>query len=148
MKKPIIAAIALFFSFGPLATSAGARGIAVEKPYARLVPPGSDTTGIFMTVRNTGSTDRRLTGVESPIANSAELHFTVSEQDVVMMRRTDYLTVPAKSRLKLKPGGNHIMLIGLGRSPEEGDGIPLTLLFDDGSAYSLSVPVKRIAPLR
>ena len=141
MKNLIIAALLLF---SPLISFAADRGIVVENPYVSLAPPGVSTTGVFMTLRNTGSTNQRIIGAKSPAASIVEFHQSIIEQNIAKMRLAKSLDIPAKGVLELRSGSHHIMLVGLNRPLKEGDKIPLTLQFDDKRSYSLSVPVKRI----
>jgi copper(I)-binding protein len=44
----------------------------------------------------------------------------------------------------LKPGGLHVMLIGLKQPLEPGDMVDLALTFEDGSRIPVQAPVRRI----
>ncbi len=60
------------------------------------------------------------------------------------MRRIEQIVIPAGGNVKLQPGGNHVMLIGLKQIPMPGDSAELTLVFEDGSKITLSVPVRKL----
>lgn len=77
----------------------------------------------------TSDVDTRLAGVSSQAAEIVELHETEMEGDVMRMRAVETIDLPADEVVELKPGGFHVMLIGLVEQAKEGDIIPLTLTF-------------------
>lgn len=118
-------------------------GISVTDHYVRMVPPGVPTSGAFMTIRNSGSTDRKLLKVDSPAARTVELHTHVNDNGMLKMRQVKEIDVKAHGQAELKPGSYHIMLIDLKQLLKEGETVPLTLTFDDGSTKKLDAPVKK-----
>lgn len=127
------------------ALAADAAGdIEVIAPYARAVPPVVPNSAAFMTLKNAGTGDRQLVAVSSPAAQTVELHTHINDEGVMRMRRVEAIAVPANGMTELKPGGLHIMLLGLHQPLKPGDQIGLTLQFADGSSESLSIPVRDI----
>lgn len=120
--------------------------IRVEAPHVRLVPPGTSNTAAFMVIRNSGSTDRTVVQAQSPAAKVVELHNHINDNGVMRMRPVDKIEIKAGGQAELKPGGLHIMLIGLTRSLKEGETVPITLKLDDGSSTRVEVPVRPILP--
>ena len=117
--------------------------MAIQDPYVRLVPPGIKATGGFMLLRNTGATDRQLIKAASPIAGVVELHTHLNENGVMKMREVASIEVKAHGQTELKPGSYHVMLIELKESLKEGDTVPITLRFDDGSSRTVLAPVRK-----
>ena len=75
-------------------------------------------------------------------ADVVELHETVDDNGVMrMIPQPDGFTVPAGGSVELKPGGKHVMMIGLAKPLETGDEFELTLNFDNGESMTLTVPV-------
>ncbi|WP_129841410.1 copper chaperone PCu(A)C [Streptomyces sp. RFCAC02] len=101
-------------------------------------PPTADVAGGYLTISNTGDTDDALTSVTSEAAESVEMH----ETEGTTMHRVDSLAVPAGGTLRLDRGGNHLMLMGLERRPDEGDTVPLELHFETSAPITLDVPVE------
>lgn len=58
------------------------------------------------------------------------------------MRNTKFLEIPPRGQLELRPGGKHLMLLGLKRPLKEGEKIPLTLQFADGTRLALELSVE------
>lgn len=68
----------------------------------------------FMKITNNTDIDDTLYSVSSDLAKVVEVHETYErENDMKGMRHVDYLIIPSKSFVELKPGSFHIMLIGL-----------------------------------
>jgi len=59
----------------------------------------------------------------------------------MQMRKQDGLDVPAGGSVELKPGGNHIMLIGLTRALNEGDTLTLTFVFEKAGEVNVALPI-------
>jgi copper(I)-binding protein len=118
----------------------------VVDPHVRLVPPSAENTAVFMTLQNHGEQERKLVKAESPAAKVVELHTVIREGDVMKMRPVPDIPVKSHGETVLKPGSYHVMLIGLVKPLNEGDTVPLTLSFDDGSKQELKPPVRVIQP--
>lgn len=118
--------------------------ISIGDPHVRLVPPTAENTGIFMVIRNQGDKDVKLIRAESPVAKSVELHTVIEEGGMKKMRPVPDITIKAKGETMLKPGDYHVMLIGLYKPLAEGEEVPVTLKFDDGSSQTLKAPVRKI----
>jgi hypothetical protein len=127
----------------PTGAPAADSGLLVSDPYVRLMPPGSPNTAAFMSISNRSASDRRLLQAESPVARSVELHTHVDDHGVMRMRQIAAIDIPAGGRAELRSGGQHVMLIGLRQPLRQGERVPLTLRFDDGSSQQLAVPVRR-----
>jgi periplasmic copper chaperone A len=118
-------------------------GIVVTDPMGRPAPLEGGTGGAFMTVRNESGQADRLRSAASPAAQAVELHETVDDNGVMrMVPQPDGWEVAPGGRLELKPGGKHIMLVGLVRPLKAGDTIEITLNFDKAGAIKVQVPVK------
>ncbi len=139
---PRIALLFVATTFAPFAL-AGEADFSVSDAYVRAVPPGTPTTAAFMTIRNNGNADRKLLKAASPIAKTVELHNHINDNGVMRMRQVKEIEVKAKGQAELKSGSYHVMLIDLKQTPKDGDSVPLTLTFDDGSTKTINAPVKR-----
>jgi len=86
------------------------------------------TGAVFMRIKNTGGASDRLTGAQSEVAQTVELHETVLQGDVASMQPvTNGIEIPAGAQATLKPGGYHVMLIGLNRDLNVGDQFALAI---------------------
>lgn len=62
------------------------------------------------------------------------------------MREVEFVELPAGTTVELKPGGYHIMLIGLKAPLELGSTIQITLVFENAGEITVDVPVLEEAP--
>ena len=116
--------------------------VSLSSVRARPIPAAGGTGGVFMTIHNTTATDDTLVSASSPVAQAVEIHETVEDNGMMRMRQlVDGLPVPAGAVVMLQPGGYHIMLIGVNAALDEGDTLPLTLVFAVAGEMTVEVPV-------
>ena len=107
--------------------------IAVSQPWIRATAPGQTVSGAFMTLVNNSAAPYALTAVSFGGAGAVEIHETSMADGVMRMRKVSHIDIQANGSAELKPGGYHIMLIGLERELKAGTTESLTLTFSDGS---------------
>lgn len=119
------------------------KGIAISEPWARPTIGEGRITAAYMTIQNLGTADDVLRAGTSPRAARIEIHETIMNDEGVMKMRPlkDGLTIPAGGSALLKPGGAHVMVMGLDGKLAKGEDLPLTLEFEKAGAIELSVPV-------
>ena len=128
------------------ATPKAADAVKVENPYVRAAPPGQVNSGAFLTLLNSSDADHSLQSAASNVAEKVELHTHTNNNGVMEMRQVPQIDVAAKGRTELKPGGFHIMLLGLKQPLKAGETAAITLTFEDGSATTISAPIQDITP--
>ncbi|MDN3567784.1 copper chaperone PCu(A)C [Paeniroseomonas aquatica] len=103
--------------------------ISVTQPWSRAA--GANGTGAgFLTIRNGGTAPDRLLSASSPAARKVELHTHVRDGEVMRMRPVEGIALPPGETVTLRPGGLHVMLIGLTAALVQGGEVPLTLRFE------------------
>jgi copper(I)-binding protein len=107
----------------------------VEDAAVRVLP--SRVGALYLRIINESDHDDRLTGVDSPEVQDAQLHEVVQDHgDVMTMRAAqDGFAVPARSVVALEHGGKHVMLFGI--SPKA-DTVSLTLHFERAGDVHIS----------
>ena len=114
--------------------------LTVETPWARAT--SGRAGGAFMMIHDGGSHGDRLIGVEADISDRVQLHTTVMEDGVMRMRHVEGgIEVPAGGMAELKPGGFHVMFMGLKQPLAEGDSFPVTLVFERAGTVTVDVTV-------
>jgi periplasmic copper chaperone A len=122
--------------------------LAVAKSWARATAPSAVNGAIFLTLVNTSETEARVTAAASPVAGHVELHGHRAIPGGVEMYRMEAITVPAKGRIDLVPGGMHIMLLGLKSPLKEGTTLTLDLTVGGTDVpLHIEVPVLGIAAM-
>ena len=83
--------------------------------------------------------------MSTPAAKMAGLHETRQVDGVMKMQHVDGIDIPANGTLEMKPGGYHIMLMGLNAPLKEGDEIDLTLTFEKAGEVKVKAKVGGVA---
>ncbi|WP_448203220.1 copper chaperone PCu(A)C [Azospirillum sp. sgz302134] len=139
-----IAAAALLLAAGPAFADGG---IAVSDAWARAGTPGARTGAAFMTVTNGGTESDRIVAAQSPVAEKAELHTHMMDNGVMKMRAVDAIEVSPGEPAVLRPGGLHVMLMGLKQPLTQGGHFPVTLTFAKAGAVTVDVAVQGAAAM-
>ncbi|OGK82966.1 MAG: hypothetical protein A2X52_19730 [Candidatus Rokubacteria bacterium GWC2_70_16] len=140
-----LAALVVLLSPAPAAAQA-ASAIRLENPWARRAPAqgghGGANGAVYVTIRNDGVEPDALVSAVSDAAARGELHETAKDGDVMKMRPLPKLDVAARGLVEMKPGGHHIMLLGLKRDLKPGDRVTVTLTFEKAGPMSIEAPVR------
>jgi copper(I)-binding protein len=121
------------------AAALAAGPIHVDAAWARA--SAGMTGAVYLTVKNDGDTPDKLLAVRAAPADSAALHEMKMDGEVMKMRPVLDLTVPAHGSVTLKPGGYHVMLMGLKERLKKGDSFPVTLIFEKAGDITAQVAV-------
>jgi len=123
--------------------AAQASDIKITNAYAYPVAEGGSTGAVFMTLTYTPTEPAdQLILAETPVAGWVEIHATVIEKDIMQMRPIGVFRLPPTGTAELKPGGVHLMLMGMKQPLNGGDTFPVTLTFEKAGTMTLDVPVK------
>ena len=140
-----LAGLAAFFASAAFADGAKAGGLSVQHPWARETAAGQAAGGGFMAIANTGSRGDQLVSGTSPVAAEVQLHSMTMDGGVMRMRRlTAGLAIPAGTTVELRPGGLHLMFIGLKRPLREGERFPVTLRFQRAGRVTVQFAVRPV----
>ena len=113
--------------------------------FTRATLPGAPVAGGFVQIDNTGAAEDRLTGGSAAFASEVQVHEMAMEGEVMKMRELpDGLPIPAGKTVDLKPGGYHVMFMGLKAPLKEGETVDVTLTFEKAGA--VVVPMAVLAP--
>lgn len=121
-------------------------GLSITKVWSRPAAQGGNGAG-FLTVTNSGKAADKLVSVSSPVAARIEIHESMVMSGQAMMHpRPGGLAVPAGGKAELKPGGWHLMLIGLKKPLKAGETFPATLTFQKAGKVPVQFTVQTKAP--
>ncbi|MDX3807468.1 copper chaperone PCu(A)C [Bosea thiooxidans] len=142
-----LAAVVLALS----ATVAAAHGfqigpLKIGHPWSRATPAGAKVGGGYLSIENTGTTPDRLVSISVPFAARAEIHEMVVKDGVMTMRPLEQgVEVPAGAKVEFKPGGYHIMFMGLKEPLKQGEMVKGTLTFEKAGSVDVEFKVDSIA---
>jgi copper(I)-binding protein len=120
--------------------------VTVADVRARPAPLEGGNGAVYLVVLNGLETPVRLASISGEAAGAIELHETVDDNGVMKMEpHPEGFEIPPGGTLELKPGGKHVMLLGLVKPLAVGDSIDLTLNFEGSDPMTLTVPVVDMA---
>jgi periplasmic copper chaperone A len=98
-----------------------------------------------MTVSNTGTAAMRLSCVASDAATECQIHEMSMDGGVMKMRPVQGgLEVKPGETVTLKPGGFHIMLVGLKQPLQVGKSLDATFKVEGGDTVQVEFPIAAI----
>lgn len=142
MRK-IVLTFLFALSAGAAAAQPVADDLAILQPWARATAPNAQTGAIYLGVTNKGARADRLVDVSSDAAAMAHIHQSSMDSGVMKMDRMgDGIALPPGQTVTLKPGGMHIMLMGLKHPLEVGDSVKLVLTFEKAGKIPVEAKVE------
>lgn len=130
-----------------VASAAWAGDLTVSDVWARASAGGAGAGAVFLTIANGGAAADRLVSASTPVSQVTELHTHAEVNGIMTMRKIDGIDVGAAQKVELKPGGLHIMLMGLTSVLKEGDSFPVTLIFEKAGKVEVSANVAGVAAM-
>jgi copper(I)-binding protein len=113
--------------------------VRVEGAWARPTVAGQQGGGGYLSI--TSAAADRLVGGNTPVAQRFELHTMSMKGDVMEMRQVDAIELPAGKKVEFKPGGLHVMFIGLKQPLKLGSKVPVTLKLEKGGEVKVEFEV-------
>ena len=114
--------------------------ITVKDAWVRGTVPSQTTTGAFLTI--TSTEDAKLVGASTPIANMTEIHQSTMKNGIAHMQEAASVELPAGKPVELKPGGYHLMLMGVEKTLGRDEKVPLHLTIADKNGKKTRIEVK------
>jgi len=144
-KSVAVATALSLVSLSALAMDYKAGDLTLSQAWTRATPPKAKAGGGFVEIVNAGSEDDRLVAASSNVAAKVELHEMSVTDGVMKMRELENgIVIPAGETVALKPGGLHIMFMGLNQSFEEGASVPVVLTFENAGNVAVDLSVAKM----
>jgi len=130
------------------ADSASAHGIHIRDAWARATPAGARMGAIYLTIESAAADRLLAAAVPDSVAEETQIHETIVIPDSsggasrMTMRPVAALELPAGQPVQLKPGGYHIMLMGMKRALKAGDRVAVTLTLENAGKQSATAVVR------
>jgi copper(I)-binding protein len=139
MMRHIVLAATLLATIPALAQTPP---IEVQNAWARATAAGAKAGAVYLTLTDTAAPDQ-LVGASTPVAAMAEVHETINDKGIMRMRPIAALPLQPGQAVVLKPGGYHIMLMGLKQRLKDGETFPVTLSFEKAGSITTTVHVAK-----
>lgn len=140
MRRFAIATAAFCAAASVYAADAKVGNLSIDDVWARSGQPGQ-VSAAFMEIKNKGAADK-IVSAHCDCAKATELHTMTMADGKMIMAQVPTMEVPANGELKLKPGGYHIMLIGLNRPLVSGETLPIKVKFEKAGDVTLQAKIK------
>jgi periplasmic copper chaperone A len=115
----------------------------IHHPWTRATAPGAPVAGGYAEIRNTGALPDRLVGGSFEASAQFEIHEMTMDGDVMKMAKLpNGLEIPAGATVTLKPGGLHLMFIGLKLPLAEGAKIKGSLVFEKAGKIDVEFAIE------
>jgi copper(I)-binding protein len=143
IKNLLFSVTVVFAMWGTVSANADGpnKDILVSDAWVQAMPPSQTTTAAYMVITNNAAKEAVLVSASSDIAATTEIHQMSDMDGMMKMDMVSDLHIPALGKAALKPGGFHIMLIGLKKPVDQGDSVAITLHFKNG----INVPLIAVA---
>ncbi|HTP00891.1 MAG TPA: copper chaperone PCu(A)C [Anaerolineales bacterium] len=133
----------------PSSSSPSQPGIEISSAVVRLAGMAMPGMGVgedsnlagYLTIKNTGSTDDSLIGVQVDFATAMLHQTTVDSSGVASMKEINAIPVPAGQTVELKPGSYHIMFMRPTRELKAGESVELILQFQNAGSIKVQANV-------
>ncbi len=114
--------------------------------WARPSLGSSNTSVLYLWLRNNGSQPDALVGISTPAAARCELHVSKDDNGIVKMLPLAELELPPLANVAMEPKGVHVMLLGLTRALKIDDHIAVTLQFKTAAPRTIDAIVQMATP--
>jgi len=114
----------------------------IQQPWSRPTVAAVPVGVVYVALKNDGDKMERLLSATSDVAERVELHTSVMDGEMMRMRPITSVDIAPKTTAQLKPGGMHIMLMGLKAPLVQGQTFTLNLVFEQAGAVSVPVLVR------
>lgn len=119
--------------------------IEIQSPWARASAGQAKNGAAYLIIVNHGADPDRLVSVSTSQAKKAELHTHLHEDGVMKMRQIEGVEVDPGGTAQLKPGADHVMLMGLNAPLVEGESFALELVFEKAGTVEIMVSIAGVA---
>lgn len=140
--------VATLFAVALSATLALAHGyklgnLEIRHPWSKATVAGQPVAGGFMKITNNGSEADRLVSVASDAAGMIQIHQMTVEDGIMKMSEVPGgVEIPAGQSVELKPGGLHVMFMGLKTPFKEGDKVKAVLTFEKAGTIDVEFKIE------
>lgn len=114
----------------------------IKHPWAKATIAGQPVAGGFMTIVNNGAEPDRLIKITSGVSDMIQVHEMKVENGVMKMGEVPGgLEIAPGAAVELKPGGLHVMFMGIKAPFKEGESVKAVLTFEKAGEVEVEFKV-------
>ena len=95
----------------------------------------------YVTIKNSSDLTDQLLSANTLAAKKVSLHKHFMEVGMIKMRAVGSVKIPAYSTVVMKPGGLHLMLMGIKSPLVKGDSLDLSLTFQKAGTFTIPIKI-------
>ncbi len=139
------AVLAAYVAMPAQAEDVTAGSLKISASWARATPKGASVGAGYMKITNTGTATDRLIGGSTAVSDRFEVHEMSMDNGVMQMRSMGKgIEIKPGETVELKPGGYHVMFVGLKQPLAQGQPIKAALLFEKAGKVDVTFAVEGI----
>jgi copper(I)-binding protein len=144
MRSKLVLVSAVVIIAAALVACSGSAAPTIEGAWARPAAAGAETAA-YLTIKGAAGQADSLMSASSPDAATVEVHeATTDAQGMMGMHPIDHLDIHAGESVELKPGGFHIMVMGLTRElAVGGDPLQIELVFENAGKIVVQAEIRQ-----
>jgi len=144
----MLRSLSLLFAGLAMALLAGCQPPAqllVEKAHVQLSPVEDSPSVLYFTIKG-GPADTVLRSISSPSILRLEMHETVEENGMSMMKPITAVAVPKRGKVEFAPGGKHVMVWGVDEGAKKAGKAQFVFSFSNGDKIAVDAKLNAIKP--
>ncbi|WP_455476045.1 copper chaperone PCu(A)C [Bartonella sp. B17] len=119
--------------------------IEIIDPWTRETPKGIKVSSGYLYIINHGNTPDRLIAVSANNVETTEIHSVAVANNIMKMKKMhEGIEIPGNGEATLKPGGNHIMFMGISKPFKKGNKISAKLTFEKAGTIDIYFEVSTL----
>lgn len=116
--------------------------IEIKHPWSKATVVGAPVGGGYLSIANTGTEPDRLMMVTSDVSKMTQIHEMKVEDGVMKMGEIrGGLEIAPGAIVDLKPGGLHVMFIGIKAPFKQGESVKAVLTFDKAGTIEVEFKI-------
>jgi copper(I)-binding protein len=123
----------------------GASGLYISQAWIRAMPPGQSNTAAYFTLENMGREALEVVGASSTAVAKVEIHRSAMIDGMATMRPVAAVPLASQASVEFKPGGLHLMLLGLQQNLIPGESLELCLKLRAGETICTAAKIRKSA---
>lgn len=119
----------------------------IKHPWAKATVPGQPVAGGFLKLTNNGTEADRLVKITSDVSGNIQLHDMKVEDGVMKMNEVSGgIEIAPGATVELKPGGMHVMFMGIKAPFKEGETVKAVLTFEKAGNIDVEFKIDAAKP--
>ncbi len=127
-----------FFTFIINLNLNASESLLITNAKIRIVPPAAPATALYMEIKNQSKKEVKIIAITSKEFKKIELHEMKHENNMMTMRKLDFITIKPETLLELKRGSYHGMIFDLNSPLQKDKKYQFQIIDSEKNQYSFT----------